>query len=74
MMKPEELVTLQTFSNLLEAEIAAGHLNSQHIEAMVKKDDSGGMRPHLQLTQGVDIIVRKKDLDRAKKIMTSKKV
>jgi hypothetical protein len=26
------------------------------------------------LTQGVDLIVRKKDLDRAKKILTSKKV
>jgi hypothetical protein len=40
-MKPEELVTLRTFSNILEAEIAAGHLNSQNIETMVKKDDSG---------------------------------
>jgi hypothetical protein len=73
-MKPEELVTLRTFSNLIEAEIAAGHLNSQDIQVMVKKDDSGGMRPHLQLTQGVDLIVRKKDLDRAEKILTAKKV
>jgi hypothetical protein len=73
-MKPEELVTLQTFSNLLEAEIAVGHLKSQNIEAIVKKDDSGGMRPHLQMTQGVDLIVRKKDLNRAKKILTAKKV
>jgi hypothetical protein len=73
-MKPEELVTLQTFSNLLEAEIAVGHLKSQNIEAIVKKDDSGGMRPHLQMTQGVDLIVRKKDLNRARKILTAKKV
>jgi hypothetical protein len=73
-MEPEELVTLRTFSNLIEAEIAAGHLNSQDIQVMVKKDDSGGMRPHLQLTQGVDLIVRKKDLDRAEKILTAKKV
>jgi len=74
MMKPEELVTLRTFSNLLEAEIAVSHLKSQNIEAIVKKDDGGGMRPHLQMTQGVDLIVRKKDLDRAKKILTTKKV
>ena len=73
-MEPEELVTLRTFSNLIEAEIAAGHLNSQDIQVMVKKDDSGGMRPHLQLTQCVDLIVRKKDLDRAEKILTAKKV
>ncbi|MGD0038430.1 MAG: DUF2007 domain-containing protein [Bacteroidota bacterium] len=73
-MKPEELVTLRTFSNVIEAEVAAGHLKSQKIKVMVKKDDSGGMRPHLQLTQGVDLIVRKKDLDRAKKILTVRKV
>ena len=73
-MKSEELVTLRTFSNVLEAEIVAGHLNSQNIETMVKKDDSGGMRPHLQITQGVDLIVRKKDLERAKKILNKKNV
>jgi hypothetical protein len=73
-MKPEELVTLRTYSNLLEAEIAAGHLQSQRIETMIKKDDSGGMRPHLQITQGVDLIVRKKDFNRAKKILTAKNV
>jgi len=73
-MKSEELVTLRTFSNVLEAEIVAGHLNSQNIETMVKKDDSGGMRPHLQITQGVDLIVRKKDLERAKKILNKKKL
>ena len=73
-MKSEELVTLRTFSNVLEAEIVAGHLNSQNIETMVKKDDSGGMRPHLQITQSVDLIVRKKDLERAKKILNKKKL
>ena len=73
-MKSEELVTLRTFSNVLEAEIVAGHLNSQNIETMVKKDESGGMRPHLQITQGVDLIVRKKDLERAKKILNKKKL
>jgi hypothetical protein len=73
-MKPEELITFRTFSNLIEAEIAASHLKSQNIEVMVKKDDSGGMRPHFQLTQGVDLIVRKKDLDRAKEILAAKKV
>ena len=73
-MKPEELTTIRTFSNLVDAQVAVNHLKSQGIEATIKKDDSGGMRPHFQLTHGVDVVVRKKDADRALEVLKAMKV
>jgi hypothetical protein len=68
-MKPEELVTIRTFSNVIDAEITLGHLKSHGIEASIRKDDSGGMRPHFQLTQGVDLVVRRKDAKQAEEVL-----
>jgi hypothetical protein len=73
-MKMEDLVTLRTFSNVVDAEIALGHLSSNGIEASIKKDDSGGMRPHFQLTHGVDLVVRKKDAKRAEQVLNAMNV
>jgi hypothetical protein len=73
-MNKEELVTIRTFSSSVEAEMTLGHLKSQGVDAFIKKDDSGGMRPHFQLTLGVDIIVRAKDTRRAEKVLSAMKI
>ena len=73
-MKRDDLVTIRTFTNILDAEVAVEHLESHGIPASIKKDDSGGMRPQLQLTQGVDVLIRKKDATKAEKVLVAMKV
>jgi hypothetical protein len=73
-MNKETLVTLRTFSNVIDAEVALGHLESQGIKAFIKKDDSGGMRPHFQLTHGVEIIILEKDLKKGERVLAAMKV
>jgi hypothetical protein len=65
----DRIVVLRTFTNELQAEIAKDHLVAHGIEAFVSKDDAGGMRPHLQLTMGVRLLVLMSDADRASEIL-----
>jgi hypothetical protein len=73
-MKRDVLVTIRTFTNLLDAEVAVEHLESHGIPASIKKDDTGSLRPHLQLTQGVDVVIRKTDTKKAEKVLVAMKV
>ena len=41
----DDAIVLETFSNRIEAEMAAGLLESEGIEAMVMADDAGGTYP-----------------------------
>ena len=50
-------VRLQVYINDVDAEIARGLLKENGILSRISKDDAGGMRPHLQLTQGVHLYV-----------------
>lgn len=72
-MKSDEVVVVRTCASEVEAQILLGHLASSGIEAYIAKDDSGGMRPHLQLTQGVDVVVHRKDLKKADQVLKSRK-
>lgn len=63
------LKTLTTFSSEIEAEILKSKLESAGIESFIFKDDCGGMRPHLQLTDGVRLKVSDVDLETAQNIM-----
>ena len=65
----EKIVTIKSFSSAVEANLVKGKLESSGIPAFVFKDDLGGMRPHLQLTSGVNLKVRRKDAKRALKIL-----
>ena len=62
-------VVLKTFMSEFEAEIAKGILEEEGIKCYISSDDTGGMRPHLQLTLGVRLIVMEKDLQRAAEIL-----
>lgn len=44
-MDTTRIVTIRSFSNEMDAEIARQHLESAGIEAFVRKDDYGGMQP-----------------------------
>jgi hypothetical protein len=67
----DDAIVLETFSNRIEAEMAAGLLESEGIEAMVMADDAGGTYPMLQFVRGVRLLVFKEDEARAKEILAA---
>jgi len=68
---PNELVTIETFQNEIEAELTKEHLKSEGIKSFIFKDDCGGTRPHMQLTAGVELKVRQIDYAQASGILKS---
>ena len=68
-MDLDEAVVLETFYNRIEAEIAAGLLESEGIETMVMADDAGGTYPMLQFIRGVKLMVAPEDKARAREIL-----
>ena len=65
----EEVVILKVFTNELDAAMARDVLQDEGVTAFVCKDDSGGMEPHLQRTNGVSLMVSPADAQRAQKIL-----
>jgi hypothetical protein len=66
---PEETIILKVFVTDLDANMAQDILQDDGIKAFVFKDDAGGMEPHLQRTNGVRLVVKRVDADRARKIL-----
>ena len=64
-----EEVILKTFSNEIDAGMAQQILQDAGVRAFVFKDDGGGMEPHLQRTNGVRLVVKGGDAERARKIL-----
>lgn len=62
------MTLLETYLSDLEAEMALNRLTALGVEAMVQKDNCGGMRPHLDL-QGVRLLVAGPDLEKAQAIL-----
>lgn len=68
----EHMVHIAEFKNELEAEIACGHVKSAGIDAIILKDDAGGMFPSLQGTEGVRLLVPRDQQVNAKRILAEK--
>ena len=68
-MNLDDAVVLETFSSRIEAEMAAGLLESEGIECMVLADDAGGAYPMLQFVRGVRVLVAPEDRYRAREIL-----
>lgn len=66
-----DVVVLKIFSTELDAGMAKENLESAGIPAFIMKDDAGGMLPSMQATEGVKLIVAKKDAEEAAKILES---
>ena len=67
-VKDGRMVTVRTFLNRIEAELALSALEAAGIEAVMLRDDCGGVRPSLWLT-GVDLLVRPEDFRRATDVL-----
>ena len=62
-------VIVASYGNDFDAEIAKGHLESAGIEAIVIKDDGGGMLPSLQSNEGVKVMVSQKNEQKALQVL-----
>jgi hypothetical protein len=65
----DDAVVLETFYSRIEAEMAAGLLESEGIPAMVLADDAGGAYPMFQFIRGVRLMVAAEDAYRAREIL-----
>jgi inosine/xanthosine triphosphate pyrophosphatase family protein len=65
----DDAIVLETFASRIEAEMAAGLLESEGVEAMVLADDAGGAYPMLQFIRGVRLMVYREDEARAREIL-----
>ena len=67
-MSHSDLVVVRTYLNNFDAEVAKSALEAAKIDAMIKADDCGGVRPGLWMS-GVELIVRAEDVARANEVL-----
>jgi hypothetical protein len=63
------LIVVATFSTSQEADLAKSALDAAGIDAMIRADTGGGMRPSLAWAGGVQVIVRAADASAAGEIL-----
>lgn len=68
-MNDEKLVAVGAYTNKIDAELAQGALEAADIEAMISADDAGGLQPGLWVGEGVRVLVRAEDAERAREIL-----
>ena len=68
------LVTVRSFSNDIDADIARQHLESEGIRAFIRKDDYGGMQPYLQTALGAFLEVHEDDAEEAERVLMSRDI
>jgi hypothetical protein len=71
-MRHSELVVVRTFNDRFEAQLAQSALEAAEIESLVRSDDAGGLRPHMALLTGVELLVRSEDAQAARQILDTK--
>lgn len=69
MMTTDDLVVLTTFPNHIQADLAQSALTGSGIESFVHADDAGGAQPGLWLGEGVQLLVRRSDVELANQII-----
>ena len=62
-------VSVAVVGSRTEAELIAGMLRSNGIQAAIAADDAGGWDPQLQTASGVDVLVPAEDAARARKLI-----
>jgi hypothetical protein len=67
----DDAVVLETFPNRIAAQMAAGVLEAEGIEALVLTDDAGGAYPMFQSIHGVRLLVAPEDQARAREILAA---
>ncbi len=65
----EEMRILRNYSSGIEAGIAQQILMENGVRSFIFKDDVGGTEPHLQRSNGVRLLIKSLDTDRANEIL-----
>lgn len=60
------MTIVKTYTNETEAQLVLNQLKTIGVEGLIEADNCGGMRPHLDLTRGVNILVADQDLEQAR--------
>jgi hypothetical protein len=68
-MTDSELVVVHSFGNRQEAELAKSALDAAEIDSFVRSDDGGGMERGLWAANGVQVVVRREDVQTAREIL-----
>ena len=66
-----DLVVIAVVSSAIEAELLAGLLRSNDIDALASADDAGGLEPQFQLTAGVRVLVPRHEEAQALQVLRS---
>ena len=66
----DSLITIATYINHPEADVARSALEAAGIDVLLQSDDCGGLRPHLWLG-GIHLLVRAEDVERAREVLGS---
>jgi hypothetical protein len=66
----QDLIAIRTFTSESEADIAKGALQAFGIDCMLSHDDCGGQRPHLNMGEGIRLLVRSGDAGQAEEALT----
>ena len=67
-MSAPDFVVFRTFLNHIEADMAKMALEAAGIQAFIRSDDCGGMRPHLWMA-GIDVLVHVDEVERAEEVL-----
>lgn len=68
-MNDNDPVCVATYSSEMSARVAKTALVASGIDSFISSDDCGGLRPHLQTSTGVRLMIRKSDAEPARKIL-----
>ncbi|HMB79034.1 MAG TPA: DUF2007 domain-containing protein [Vicinamibacterales bacterium] len=68
-MQDAPLALVHSFGSQPEADLAKSALEAAGIDAMIKEDSAGGMRPSLAWAGGYEIFVRADDLQAARDVL-----
>lgn len=68
-----EFVVLKTYFNDTDAQLASSLLKSSGIEVFIRRDNFGGMGPHLAFARGIRLLVQKEDEENARQLLSELK-
>ena len=67
-MHQPDFIVFRTFLNHFDVELARMALEAAGIQCFIRRDDCGGMRPHLWMA-GIDLLVHTDDAQRAEEVL-----
>ena len=65
----DDLVLVRTYGYRHEAELGKSMLEANDIEAIILADDAGGIQPGLGMANGVRLLVRRSDGNKATQLL-----